>query len=615
MSTPILNQNRFNQILEEWKNASQQRNNEDLIESIHDIFRKCYEWGDAVTELRPSMVRDHFVTIPTLPQELFCYPPFNKYSAIDLSDWGVHKLPESIFLNLGLKELDISNNPLTVLSKDIGNLKNLENLKMSNTNLSSLPQEIGELEKLQHLDISNNQFTDLPTSLGNLHNLIVLTVYGNRGELSQDNDLPRGLIPSLQKLKNIELLSLSNNRLEELPGELIESLRNMKKLYQLDLHNNGLRVLPDNLEFLTELNKLHSLILCNNSLSELPADFFTSLKNLEDLHIINLANNRLTTLPDNFRELPQRVRLNLDGNGFSSQEVERILNITREPGYNGPSINLSIQDRSRRVQKNSIVVIRELYQIAKLPEKQLHLSDSLELKSWLNRISEIPEFSSEVNKQIIAKKIVGILEEASISPSFKEVFYAIIQDASETCGDRVALSILHLDIQHALANIDLTNMPNLASFLEKGVWTLNLLEKCAQEKVALLAGVDPIETYLAYPIYLKEALDIPIAQKDMLYFKCSGVMQEDLERAEKFVIEHRSDKEKCLQFLVSQEKWIQALKINYPEEMQQIQLRRQELSNQDNLDLEDYDRIQEEYDTKLVDLSRKVLSQEKTVSP
>lgn len=613
MSAPILNENRFSQILEEWRNASQQGNNENLIESIDKIFRQCYEWGDAVTKLEPLMVRDHFVTIPTLPQELFCYPPFNKYSAIDLSNWGIHKLPESIFLNLGLEELNISENPITVLSKDIGKLKNLDILKISITNLCALPQEIGELENLTCLDISNNQFTDLPISLGSLHNLKSLYINGNRGNLSQHNDLPRGFLPSLQKLKNLEILGLSHNRLEELPRELIESLTDMEKLNHLYLCNNGLRVLPDNFDFLTNLNHLYTLSLSNNSLSELPSDFFPSLKNLDNLHIVSLENNRLTTIPDNFRELSPQVYLMLGGNNFLNQEIERILNITREPGYNGPRVNVSIDDRRQGMEKDSIEVIRQLYQIAKLPQKQLHLSDSLELKSWLNRISEIPEFSSEVNRQIIAKKIVGILEEASINLSFKEVFYGIIQDASETCGDRVALSILYLDIQHALANIDLTNMPNLASFLEKGVWTLDLLAQCARKKVAALAGVDEIETYLAYPIYLKEALDIPITQEDMLYFRCSGVSEEDLQTAKHFVLEHRNDKEKCLEFLLSQEKWIEALRINYPEEMQQIEVRREELSNRDNLDSEGYTRIQEEYNTKLIELSRKVLSQEKTI--
>lgn len=610
MSTPILTQTRFNQILEEWKNANGQENNEGLIDSINDIFRQCYEWGDRVRELCPPMSRDHFITIKTLPEELFCYPPFNNYREIDLSNWGVHELPESIFLNSQLETLNISKNPITTLSRGIRNLKNVHTLKVSDTNITSLPQEIGELNNLNCLEIYNNQFNELPSSLGNLHNLTLLNVSSNRGELCHNNDLARNLTTSLQKLKNLEVLGLSRNRLEELPREFTESLQSMGKLHTLDLSNNGLRILPENLDFLTKLKGLYFLVLCDNSLSELPSDFFTSLKNLENLYIINLANNRLTTIPDNFRELPRQMLLMLNGNNFSSQEVERILNITREPGYNGPTINLSIQDHMIGLEKDSQIVISELYQIAKLPQKQLDLSDSLELRSWLNRISEI---SSETNRHILAKKIIGIVEEASISPSFRDVFYGIIEEASETCGDRIALSILHLDIQHGLANIDISDMPNLATFLSNGVWTLDLLEKCARKKVETLPGVDEIETYLAYPIHLKEALDIPIVQEGMLYFRCSGVTEQDLQEAKNFVLEHRNNKEKQLQFLLSQEKWMEALRINYPEKMEQMEAERQHLASQDNLDGEDYSKIQEAYNAKLLDLSKAILFQKETV--
>lgn len=191
MSIPILNETRFNQILQEWKNANGQDNNEGLVESINQIFRQCYEWGNNVTELCPPMVRDHFITVQNLPGELFCYAPFNKYREIDLSNWGVHELPESIFLNSELEVLDLSKNPITALSKEIRNLQKLHTLKICNTNLSSLPEEIGELTCLTWLNIYNNQFSELPSSLGNLQNLEILNVSGNRGDLSQDNDLPQ----------------------------------------------------------------------------------------------------------------------------------------------------------------------------------------------------------------------------------------------------------------------------------------------------------------------------------------------------------------------------------------------------------------------------------------
>lgn len=614
MSTPILSETRFKQILDAWKIDNAKDNNQELIASINQIFREHYEWSDSITELSASpSLRDNFVTIQTLPKELFCYPPFNKYREIDLSNWGFHEIPETIFLNSELKFLRLCNNPITVLSKDIGNLQNLENLKICNTNLSSLPEEIGELHSLDCLELCGNQFDVLPNSLSNLKNLKMLNVSSNRGEISQDNDLPKGLTACLDKLKNVEILGLYRNRLEELPEDLIQGLQGMESLNTLDLSNNGLRILPENLAFLTKLKQLYSLLLCDNSLSELPSDFFSSLKDLKNLYIINLSDNRLRTLPDSFRDLRPEVRLLLYRNRFSRQEVERILNITREPGYQGPVVELSIQDYTQGLQKNSDEIVSELYRVAKLPQKQFHLEDSLELNSWLNRISELPEFDSATNKQLIAQKILAILEEASINSSFKNIFYQIIDDASQTCGDRVALSLLYLDVHHRLESMDLTDMQALARFLENGVWTLDLLEECAREKVSTLAGVDEIETYLAYPIHLKEDLDIPIVQEAMLYFRCSGVTEEDLEYAKNFVLEQRNDKGKRLEFLITQEKWLEALRINYPTEMQNIETKREEAASQENIDAEGYSKIQEEYTAKVSALSEKVLSQEKTV--
>lgn len=614
MSTPILNETRFNQILDTWKSDNAKDDNRELIASINQIFRKHYELGDSMTELSVSpSLRDNCVTIQTLPKELFCYPPFNKYREIDLSNWGFHEIPETIFLNSELKFLRLCNNPITVLSKNIGNLQNLENLKICNTNLSSLPEEIGELHSLDCLELCGNQFDVLPNSLSKLQNLKMLNISSNRGEISQDNDLPKGLTACLHKLKNVEILGLYRNRLEELPEDLIRGLEAMKNLITLDLSKNGLRILPENLSFLTKLQKLNSLFLCENSLSELPSNFFSSLKDLKNLYIINLSDNRLRTLPDNFRDLGPEIRLLLSRNRFSRQEVERILNITREPGYQGPIVELSIQDYTQDLQKNSDEIVSELYRVAKLPKKQFHLKDSLELNSWLNRISELPEFDSATNKQLIAQKILAIVEEASINNSFKNIFYQIIDDASQTCGDRVALSLLYLDIHHRLESIDLTDMQALARFLENGIWTLDLLEQCAREKVLTLAGVDEIETYLAYPIHLKEALDIPIVQKEMLYFRCSGVTEEDLEYAKNFVLAQRNDKEKCLEFLITQEKWLEALRINYPSEMQNIEAEREEAASQENLDAEGYSKIQEEYTAKVSALSEKILLQGKTV--
>ncbi len=61
-----------------------------------------------------------------------------------------------------VRALDLSNNQLTTLSPEIGQLTHLESLDLSNNQLSTLPLDIGYLINLQYLDLSYNPLSQLP---------------------------------------------------------------------------------------------------------------------------------------------------------------------------------------------------------------------------------------------------------------------------------------------------------------------------------------------------------------------------------------------------------------------------------------------------------------------
>ncbi len=101
-------------------------------------------------------------------------------NSLNLSGRKLTRVPEDVFGQTNLVELDLSNNQLTnAIQSQIGNLKNLKILNLSNNQMTGVPAEVGQLRYLEVLDLSYNQLTGLPYELGNLKNLKTLNISGN----------------------------------------------------------------------------------------------------------------------------------------------------------------------------------------------------------------------------------------------------------------------------------------------------------------------------------------------------------------------------------------------------------------------------------------------------
>jgi hypothetical protein len=248
--------------------------------------------------------------------------------------------------------------------------------------------------------------------------------------------------------------------------------------------------------------------------------------------------------------------------------------------------------------------LQELFQTAqKKKQVFLELEENPHLHGWLNRLSSMADYrAGGEHRERLARTVLLLLEAANEDPKFREVFLAVIEEATKTCGDRMALSLLHLGIQYQIAKAPKDDPIKVATLLIRGPMILDLLAKIAQEKVATMQMVDPIEVYLAYPVKLQEELQIPIDVKEMRYF--SGIKEKDFAAAKAQVEQMLADQEALNLDLIQRQAWIETLSHQYPEEVEALKKAREAAFNEE---LCDYSQAIHHFQEGLLELTRKAL--------
>ncbi len=121
---------------------------------------------------------------------------------LDLSNQQLKKVPDYVFNQTNLEELNLSNNQLTgAIQAEIRHLQKLKVLNASNNLMTGVPAEVGQLQNLQILDLSNNQLTGLPNELGNLKNLKTLNISGNNYSTADLNTIVEKLPAGVNVIK------------------------------------------------------------------------------------------------------------------------------------------------------------------------------------------------------------------------------------------------------------------------------------------------------------------------------------------------------------------------------------------------------------------------------
>ncbi|RXW19790.1 hypothetical protein EST38_g6078 [Candolleomyces aberdarensis] len=270
-------------------------------------------------------------------------------TSLDLSYAKLSSLDDIALGTLtSLRTLKLDHNAFRVIPDTLGDLSWLETLSCSDNQLDFLPSTIGRLQKLEVLDAHHNNLTELPRTMWNCASLTKINVtsncLGSWHNPPDSNDLEAGggsggvephmgrkgssasalsvsglppLVHSLEKLylgennlthevvhplmifKELRVLNLSFNMIQELPPAF---LRNMVHLEELYLSGNKLTSIPT--EDLSRLNRLSTLYLNGNRLQTLPQE----LGKVKDLTILDVGSNVL-------RNFNKKLKyLNLSGN-------------------------------------------------------------------------------------------------------------------------------------------------------------------------------------------------------------------------------------------------------------------------------------------------------------
>ena len=394
------------------------------------------------------------------------------------------------------------------------------------------------------------------------------------------------------RLEELAKLSPNNQKAKERIVEFLQS----SSQNTLNLGSFSLMNLPKIWQHTAFTSRLQSLDLRNNRLTSLP-DSFGNLLQLQKLY---LYNNQFTSFPENIFQLHSSCEIDITECPFSARLLQALQGRIQRTDYQGPRITYSHHE-SNPSSKSTKELLQELFQTAQREPKDFpELETNKDLRDWLNRLSNMANYKAGGDhRKHLATTTLNILETANSGPVFRGVFFTVIEEATQTCGDRMALSLLHLGIQYKMTTMSKNDPKEVATFLIRGPMILNLLAEITQKKVASMKFVDPIEVYLAYPVRLQQELKISIDVKEMRYF--SWVTEEEFTAAKKAVKEVLANRESLYQYLIRRDAWITTLTNAYSNEITNLKEKRSDNKN--------YVQAEQEFQEDLSALTRKALEE------
>jgi len=176
-------------------------------------------------------------------------------------------------------------------------------------NLTEFPRELFELEDtLELVDLSNNKLNELPSDFDRFKKLKIAFFSDNLF-----TELPE----VLGKCPNLTMIGFKSNLIQNVSEQSLP-----KQLQWLILTNNKIEILPNSIG---NCEKLQKVALAGNKIKELPR----SMANCKNLELLRISANELKELPLWLIELPRLTWLAFSGNPCTykpdfSNEIEAI---------------------------------------------------------------------------------------------------------------------------------------------------------------------------------------------------------------------------------------------------------------------------------------------------
>jgi len=220
-----------------------------VIHELEEILKK--ELLERYTKSKEySEEQFHLTTLPEYFTDVLIRD--GEVIGLDLSGFGLAKLPDCIQKLIHLEILNLVGNKLTEIPEWIEELQSLKKLIAVSNSIIKIPESIGKLKSLEVLDLAQNEIIELPESIGDLSSI---------KEISLNHNHIKKIPESIGKLKTLEIIYIAMNSINSIP----ESIGSLDKLQDLRVGENPIKNLPSSL---CNLPLLKEIIIRGTNITE-----------------------------------------------------------------------------------------------------------------------------------------------------------------------------------------------------------------------------------------------------------------------------------------------------------------------------------------------------------